>query len=164
MKNLLFTLFVAAFSGLIFLSADSKPADNQSVAFIQSNKMPPSPLDGAWELYSTESKGKTTFHNKPSQIKVYNDGYFCIMGYDSTGKFSYAAAGTYELDGNHYKETCTYHSSAKYVGWSIWFDWSMKGDTLFFYGFKKVVMPDGTDVTKDWGGDGKIEKKVRVKK
>ena len=149
MKNLMFTLLFATL-GLF--------------SFLPTSKNPSSPIDGAWELYSTEKGGKTTFHKKPKQIKVYNDGYLCIMGYDSTGKFSYAAAGTYEIDGNHYKETCTYHSSPQYVGSSIWFDWAKDGDTLFFYGFKKVLMADGTDKTKDWGGDPFIEKKVRVKK
>lgn len=149
MKSLLFTLLFAAFGLFAFLPTAKKPA---------------SPIDGAWELYSTEKGGKTTFAKKPSQIKVYHDGYFCMMVFDSTGKFDYGGAGTYELDGNHYKETFTYGTWTEGIGGSVWFDWSIKGDTLIFAGFKKVIMPDGKDVTKSWGGDSFIEKKVRVKK
>ncbi len=149
MKSLLFTLLFAAFGLFAFLPTAKKPA---------------SPIDGAWELYSTEKGGKTTFAKKPSQIKVYHDGYFCMMSYDSTGKFSYAGAGTYELDGNLYKETFTYDTWKEGIGGSLWFDWEMKDDTLLFYGYKKILLADGTDKTKDWGGNSFIEKKVRVKK
>lgn len=125
-----------------------------------------SPIDGAWELYSTESGGTTTIHKKPKQIKVYSDGHFCMMAYNEEGKFDFAGAGTYELDGNHYKETFSYSSWPEGVGASLWFDWSKSanGDTLYFSGFKKVIMSDGKDVTKDWGGDSFTEKKVRAKK
>ena len=149
MKNLTITLLFAAL-GLF--------------AFLPNAKNRASRLNGAWEMYSKERGGKTTFYKKPAQMKVYNDGYFCIMGYDSTGKFSYAGAGTYELDGNHYNETFTYHSHPKYVGLRIWDDWAKDGDTLLFYGVKKVLMGDGTDKTASWGGDSFVEKKVRVKK
>lgn len=123
-----------------------------------------SPLNGAWELYSTEAGGKTTFHKKPAQFKTYCDGFFCIMMYDATGKFDAAGAGTYELDGNKYKETFTYSSDPSMIGASLWFEWAMKGDTLIFSGFKKAVMADGKDVTQDWGGDSFVEKKIRAKR
>lgn len=89
-----------------------------------------------------------------------------MMAYNDEGKFDYAVAGTYELEANHYKETATYVSNwPEGVGASLWFDWSKSanGDTLYFSGFKKVIMADGKDVTKDWGGDSFTEKKVRVK-
>ena len=143
---------------LAFVPSKPQRMDNEP------NKKKPSPIEGAWELYSTEKGGKTTYHKKPKQIKLYHDGYLCLMHYDSTGKFAFAAAGTYEVNGNHYKETCTYHTMTGLVGASIWFDYSINGDTATFSGFKKVIMPDGKDVTKDWGGDSFVEKKVRVKK
>ena len=143
---------------LAFVPSKPQRMDNEP------NKKKPSPIEGAWELYSTEANGKITYHKKPSQIKLLYDGYLCLMHYDSTGKFAFAAAGTYEVNGNHYKETCTHHSVGEFVGVSIWWDWSIKGDTMTVTGFKKVIMADGKDVTKDWGGDYIIEKKVRVKK
>lgn len=41
----------------------------------------------------------------------------------------------------------------------------MKCNTLIFYGFEKVEMSDGKDVTKQWNENGKfIEKRVRAKR
>lgn len=40
----------------------------------------------------------------------------------------------------------------------------MKGDTLVFTGFKKIILADGKDITKDWGGDTWVEKRVRAKR
>jgi hypothetical protein len=160
MKNVPFALLVAALCFLAFVPNKPHQAKNQFFGTIAS------PIDGAWELYSTESGGTTSTHKPPKQIKVYSDGHFCMMSYNDEGKFDYAMAGTYELDGNHYKETASYFSNwPEGVGTSIWFDWSKSanGDTLYFAGFKKVLMSDGKDVTKDWGGDSFIEKKVRVK-
>lgn len=155
---------LAGSSILLFLCAASFKAPKTS----EPGTAAPSPINGSWELYSTTttSDKKTTVHQKPKQIKVYSDGHFCMMAYNDEGKFDFAVAGTYELDGNHYKETCTYHSNwAEGIGVNLWFDWSKSanGDTLYFSGFKKATMPDGKDVTKDWGGDSFVEKKVRVK-
>ena len=158
MKNVTIALIVATSCLLAFTSNKPQRMDNPP------HKTTVSPMEGAWELYSTEAKGKTTYHKKPKQIKVYQDNNFCMMHYDTTGKFYYACAGTYELDGNRYKETFIYHSMAAFTGASIWYDWSANGDTLTFAGFKKILSPDGKDVTQDWGGDYFIEKKVRVKK
>lgn len=160
MKNVPFALLVAALCLLAFVPNKSHQTKNQPSGTFASH------IDGAWELYSTESGGTTTLHKKPNQIKVYSDGHFCMMAYTAEGKFDYAGAGTYELDGNHYKETFSYHSNwPDGIGASLWFDWSQSanGDTLYFSGFKKVIMADGKDVTKDWGGDSFTEKKVRVK-
>ena len=155
MKNVILVLLVATICLLAFVPNKPQRVDNQPNT---------SPIEGSWELYSTEKDGKTTYNNKPSQIKVYHDGYFCMIAYWDSGKFRFAAAGTYEFDGIHYKETATYHTSTQFIGASIWVDNSVIGDTLITSGFKKVVMADGKDVTKDWGGDSFIEKKVRVKK
>jgi hypothetical protein len=160
MKNIPFALLAAALCFWAFVPNKSHQAKNHLFETLAS------PIDGAWELYSTESGGKTTTHKKPKQIKVYSDGHFCMMTYNEEGKFDFAVAGTYELDGNHYKETATYVSNwPEGIGASLWFDWSKSanGDTLYFSGFKKVIMADGKDVTKDWGGDSFTEKKVRVK-
>ena len=41
----------------------------------------------------------------------------------------------------------------------------MKGDTLIFYGFEKVEMADGKDITKEVNERGKfVEKSVRAKR
>jgi hypothetical protein len=156
-------LSILLFIGIIwclFAFIPDTPAKTQIRAFKAS-----SPIEGAWELYSTESGGITTFHKKPTQIKVYSNGHACMMAYDENGKFSYAAAGSYELEGNQCKETCTHHSYESAIGLTMWWKWSKStnGDTLYFSGPSKVIRFDGQDITHEWK-EQIFEKKVRVKK
>jgi hypothetical protein len=125
-----------------------------------------SPIEGNWVTVSFEQNGKLFKPKRyPQQFKMFHDGYFSLITYDTTGNFSFACAGTYELSGNTYKETCTYHSETNYINFKDWETWEMKGDTLIFYGFEKAEMPDGKNVTSDFNANGKfIEKRVRVKK
>jgi hypothetical protein len=96
---------------------------------------------------------------------MFHDGYFSFIMYDTSGKFSIAGAGPYEINGNMYKEILAFGSGdTSYINANDWQKWEMKGDTLIFYGFEKAEMPDGKDVTNDWNANGKfIEKRVRVK-
>lgn len=162
-KNLMLPLFVAAF-GLLSFFPFNKTSDNQSIAPEKGDVNALSPIDGSWELYSTEIAGRVTIHKKPKQFKMFHNGFVSLMMYDSLGKFEAAGAGTFELEGNKYKETFTYSSWPEVLGASNWQEWAMKGDTLLFYGFKKVTDANGRDITKDWGGDHFIEKRLRAKK
>lgn len=164
MKNSIPMLLFAILVMFSFLPADNNDSDYQDFMAKKSNINAPSPIDGSWELYSTEIAGRTTIHKKPKQFKIFHDGFVSLMMYDSLGKFEGAGAGTFELTGNKYKETFTYGSWPEAVGTSIWQEWAMKGDTLLFYGFKKVTDGNGNDITKDWGGDHFIEKRLRAKK
>lgn len=164
MKNLMVLFLIAIFGLLSFFPATNATFENQTAAPSQRGKKTPSPIDGSWELVSTEVAGKTTYHNKPKQFKMFHDGFMSLMMYDDSGKFEAAGAGPFEIDGNKYKETFTYSSWPEGIGMSVWFEWAMKDDTLLFYGFKKAVMADGKDVTNEWGGDTFIEKRVRAKK
>ena len=126
-----------------------------------------SPIEGNWILVSNEVNGKLVKPKRsPQQFKMFHDGYFSFLMYDSSGKFSMAGAGPYEINGNMYKETVGYCSwDTSYLNSKDWQKWEMKGDTLIFYGFEKAEMPDGKDVTQQWNANGKfIEKRVRVKK
>ena len=144
----------------IFLSACDKDSNKHEVV----GKKPYSPIEGNWELVSNEVSGKKIIPKRPEQFKIFNEGYFCFIMYDSLGNFYKAGAGPYEVNGNMYKETVNYYSDTKFIGTSDWQQWEMKGDTLIFYGFKKVTMADGSDVTDALGRDNFIEKRVRVKK
>ncbi|MEO7048999.1 MAG: hypothetical protein ABI091_27090 [Ferruginibacter sp.] len=112
-----------------------------------------SPIDGAWETVSPD--GKIT------EFKMYYDGHFSFLMQDSSGKWSTAGVGSYTVDGNTYKETVRYHSTPAYVGASDWQTFELKGDTLYFEGFNKVVLADGKDVTDQFGKF--VEKRVRAK-
>ncbi|CAN5350898.1 hypothetical protein BH23BAC1_BH23BAC1_08710 [soil metagenome] len=123
-----------------------------------------SALEGNWELVVNEINGKKLNPRKNQQFKMFHDGYFSFVMYDESGNFSLAGAGPYEINGNTYIETHKYSSDPKFIGAKDWQKWEMKGDTLIFYGFEKVILADGIDVTKDMGGLHFVEKRVRVKK
>jgi hypothetical protein len=123
-----------------------------------------SPIEGNWILVANIENGKLVAPKRsPQQIKMFQDGYFSFVMYDSAGGFYLAGAGPYELNGNMYKETFQFCSDTIYNGARDWQQWEIKGDTLYFYGFKKVEMADGKDVTDAAGRDRFIEKRVRLK-
>ena len=169
MKKNLSLISLAVIGLLSFAFNSAKQTENRHISTAQlpmevSSGTSSSPLNGAWELYSTESEGKTTFHKKPCQIKVHSDGHHCAMHYSEDGKFDFAAAGSYELNGDEMKETFTYHSYEPWTGVSMWWNWSVSsnGDTAYFSGPNKIMTADGQDITHEW--KAKIfEKKVRVK-
>ena len=125
-----------------------------------------SPIDGNWELVSTEINGKQTKPRRtPQQFKMLHDGFLSIFRYDDSGNFAVAGAGTYEVNGNIIKEVVIYHSDTVALGANDLQKWEMKGDTLIFYGFEKVEMADGKDITKEVNERGKfVEKSVRAKR
>jgi hypothetical protein len=157
MKILSISVFLAIFCLLAFIpekAAKISPRDSQgSSPFVE----------GAWEMYSTESEGITTYHKKPKQITVYTDNYMCQIHYTEEGKFEFAAGGIYELEGNIIKSKAMYHTYEPGIGAIMWWECSKSanGDTLYFSGPLKVVMADGSDITKAM--KQKVEKKVRVK-
>ena len=66
-----------------------------------------------------------------------------------------------QIIGNSYKETFHYCSVPEFVGASDWQTYELKGDTLYFKGFNKVVYADGSDKTSQF--DKFEEKRVRAK-
>jgi hypothetical protein len=131
-------LILSAFMFTVLLSCDdrsgeTKPASTSSV----------SPIEGSWNVISPD--GKIT------QFKMWKDGFFSLIMQDSLGKWSISGAGTYSVDGNNYKETFQYCSVPEFVGASDWQTYEIKGDTLYFKGFDKVVYADGSDKTSQFG-------------
>jgi hypothetical protein len=136
------------FISVVSCNQDGKKADNQSASTSSV-----SPIDGSWETVSAD--GKIT------QFKMWHEGFFSLIMQDSSGKWSVAGAGSYSVDGNTYKETFHYCSVPEYVGASDWQTYELKGDTLYFKGFNKVVYADGSDKTSQF--DKFEEKRVRAK-
>lgn len=150
---------------ITFMACDNKVEKvNPSAGKEAGNKI--SPIEGNWILVSNEVYGKPIKSKRyPQQLKMFHDGFFSFVMYDSAGNFYYAGAGPYELDGNIYKEIFTYSSDTLYNDSRDWQRWELKGDTLFFYGFEKAELANGKDVTQEWGGKGKfIEKRIRATK
>ena len=145
---------------------DTKTAEttNNSHSAITNNSH--SAIEGNWETVLFEVNGKPAESKRfPRQFKMFHDGYFSLLTYDDSGEFAFAAAGTYEINGSLYKETCTYHSVIADIGFTDSQKWEIKGDTLIFYGFEKATMGDGKDITQEINANGRfIEKRVRAKR
>jgi len=148
MKQFHSLLFFILMTAVVSCNQDGKKTDSQPVSTSSV-----SPIDGSWKTVSTD--GKIT------QFKMWHDGFFSLIMQDSLGKWSIAGAGSYSLDGNSYKETFHYCSVPEYVGASDWQTYELKGDTLYFKGFDKVVYADGSDKTNQF--DKFEEKRVKAK-
>jgi hypothetical protein len=120
-------------------------------------------LEGAWELVWSKTGDKVSELKKPLQIKLFTDGYFCLIMHDSIGKWNIASGGTYETDGNVYKETHLYVTDPEWVGGSDWQQYEIKGDTLYKKLFTKVVNSKGEDITAQFPSNIE-EKRVRAKR
>lgn len=141
-------LFIISATAVVSCNQNEKKAEN-----LPTSTSPVSPIEGAWEVVSAD--GKIT------QFKMWHEGFFSLIMQDSSGKWSVAGAGSYSVDGNTYKETFHYCSVPEFVGASDWQTYELKGDTLYFKGFNKVVYADGSDKTSQFGKFE--EKRVRAK-
>ncbi|MBC8015004.1 MAG: hypothetical protein H7X79_04595, partial [Sporomusaceae bacterium] len=131
-QSLFATLFFISATVIVSCNQDKKKAESQPV-----DASSVSPIEGSWVTVSAD--GKIT------QFKMFNDGFFSLIMQDSLGKWSMSGAGSYSLDGNTYKETFRYCSVPDYVGATDWQEYELKGDTLYFKGFTKVMYADGSD-------------------
>ncbi|MFN2438865.1 MAG: hypothetical protein ABR503_06665 [Chitinophagaceae bacterium] len=151
------SILLIAFLGLSALTGCSGSDDKQeSSSAVNVAEAKTTPIDGAWQTVSFRRNNQPATNN---QYKLFSNGFFSLISWDSTGKFSYGGFGKYELDGSMYKETFLYHNNPNYTGAKDWQEYEMKGDTLIMRGFNKVIV-GGKDVTVDFP---KIEeKRVRI--
>ena len=156
MKKLIVSLIVVV---SLAMKSETKIVKGQTAPPIQVKKM--SAIDGAWELVWEQKSGFIGTQGKPAQLKLFADGHFSYVSKDATGKVNGAGAGTFEVDGNSYKETHLYNLEPAYNGATDWQELSMNGDTLVFKLFTKVVLASGEDITAKLGKT--IEKRVRAK-
>ena len=145
---ILLTAFLISTTAVVSCNTNENKAESQLTSTPSA-----SPIEGAWKTVSAD--GKIT------EFKMWHDGFFSFLMQDSTGKWSTAGAGNYSVDGNTYKETFQFSNVPEYVGASDWQTYELKGDTLYFKGFDKVLFPDGSDKTAQFGKFE--EKRVRAK-
>ena len=143
-------VFLAALM-VIFISGTNRP-----------NAVITSPIDGEWELVWSKSNGKVNSPGKPTQFKMFHNGFFSLIMQDSAGNWNIAGAGTFETKGNTYNEKFNYVSVPELVGYTNWQEFELKGDTLYMKLFKKVTDASGKEVN-DWPKDIE-EKRVRAKR
>lgn len=148
-------LFVAA-------SCAGNASNKNKTAAAQTAASPKPDIEGAWELVWSSADGQASERKKPTQLKVFSDGFFCLIMQDSTGRWNEAFGGTYETDGKTYKETHRYATLPEWVGATDWQEYEVRGDTLYKKLFTKVVNSKGEDITSRFP---KLEeKRVRARK
>ncbi len=153
-------LLIGFIAAIVFTGCSNSSSKQKASSDSSASEAKASAIDGAWETVWAKYNGKDQQLRRPSQFKLFSNGFFALTAWDSTGKFSYSGFGKYELDGNMYKETFLYHNNPNYTGAKDWQEFEMKGDTLIMRGFNKVIV-GGKDVTVDFP---KIEeKRVLVK-
>jgi hypothetical protein len=109
-------------------------------------------LNGGWNRVSEKwlvGQGRTKLQ---PQFRLYYDGYFTMVGQDSTGAWRSTFGGTYEIEGNIYKEKMLYSSFPELNGYVHWQEYEVRGDTLIFKTKNKVIDPQGVDVTVSSSG------------
>ena len=85
--------------------------------------------EGNWELVSNIVNGKEIKTRRTQQFKMFHDGYYSFIMYDSSGAFYFAGAGPYEVEDNIYKENFAYSSDTTYLNYNDWQRWELKDDT-----------------------------------
>jgi hypothetical protein len=144
----------------LFLSYNQNTEKNKAQSANQVATSDAKSVEGAWQLVWGEYNGQVADTSNRYIFKTFNNGVFSLIAYDSTKKISFAGYGKYEFEGDTYHETFIYHNNPKYIGAENWQDLTVKGDTMYLNGFKKIVV-GGKDVTTGWT---KVrEKLVRVK-
>lgn len=157
-------ILVSSFVACLFIFAGcvGNASDQNKTAAQETTARSRSDIEGAWELVWSKTNGKADNLQKSLQLKLFCDGFFCLIMQDSTGKWNQAGGGTYETDGKTYKETFRYCIFPGWAGTTDWQEYELRGDTLYKKLFTKIVTSKGEDITAQYP---KIEeKRVRAKK
>src|SRR4030095_13859520 len=104
-------------------------------------------VNGAWQRVYYDNGKTTTTTGEPKEFVVVHDGFFSSIGQDSSGRWSNTHAGTFEISGNIMKNHLLYSSHTERVGSDHWVEFELKGDTLTMKWFKKMITPQGQDIT-----------------
>ncbi len=143
--------------------ADNANEENKSAVADAAVPRTKNELEGAWELVWSKTGDNVSQLKEPSQLKLFTDGHFCLIMQDAAGKWNMAFGGTYETEGNVYKETHLYATDTAWVGTTDWQQYEIKGDTLYSKLFTKILNSKGEDITARYPSNLE-EKRVRAKK
>jgi hypothetical protein len=141
MKKFPFSTFAVCF--IMLLSFNILKAQKTKKTSAQSSSI--LALNGGWQRVSVKVNDKV--ESGSPEFRVYHDGYFSIIGQDSTGAWKETHGGTYEISGNLYKEKILYSSFADRMGVIHWQEFTVKGDTATFKLFKKLINYQGDVAT-----------------
>ena len=100
-------------------------------------------LNGAWKMVYDNVDGKITLA-KDQSLKIYvlNDGFWMWLGPDSSGKWNQGGAGTYEIDGNIWKQKSIYSFDPERIGYVNWSKFELRSDTLYMQNYVKMFYKD----------------------
>ena len=138
-----FSLFLLVVCFILHLPFYTLKAQSTSKASVPSSSI--SALNGGWQRISVIVDGRVT--KGAEQFRVYHDGFFTILAKDSAGGWKDTHGGTYEIEGNLYKENILYSSFPDRMGVIHWQEFTMKGDTLTFKLFNKLINYKGNVTT-----------------
>lgn len=141
---------------LLVLGQGAQAADNPTGADLTSTaltgaQLTGTKLAGTWELeyalYKNdrgevvgEIKDKATLSRK-----ILSEKHFAFITWDKTGKFSVAASGTYNLEGQDYSEIVDATSEARLLGKTYHFNAAVKNDLWIHKGLE-----DGILIEEHW--------------
>lgn len=125
-KQLFIKLISASFLLVIYQSAE---AQNSSLSI----------LNGAWKMVYDNVDGKIiAAKDQPLKVYVLCDGFWMWFGPDSVGKWNQGGAGTYEIDGNIWKQKAIYSFDPERIGYINWSKFELRSDTLYMQNYVKM--------------------------
>jgi len=137
-KQPLLKLMTASFLFFICINTIAQSSKNLS-----SKNSSLSILNGAWKMVYDNVNGKITVaKDQPLKIYVLNDGFWMWFGPDSAGKWNQGGAGTYEIDGNIWKQKAIYSFDPDRIGYINWSKFELRSDTLYMQNYVKMFYKD----------------------
>lgn len=109
-----------------------------------------SPLEGTWKLISanfTDANGEKSSYDSSQmkQIKILSPTHFIFITEEDKGDstvFVHSAGGTYQINGNKYKEIIEYASQKDYKKYDTDFTWKVEDDQWYHQG--TLTFSDGS--------------------
>lgn len=122
-------------------SANATPTEPELVTGVPQN-----PIEGAWLLVWGEYGGEERVDTEPFQIKLFADTHFSYLMKSPDGEWNSGAVGTYEIEGDIYRETHLYSSTAENIGVTADWDFEVRKDSLFMNGPTRIVNEAGEEI------------------
>ena len=129
------------FSALLLLAGCSgEQAElNQDDSAVVTEEEADNPILGGWYLVRGEYGEAVRAEGEPFQFKLFGEDQFAFLMKSDSGLWNFATTGSYELDGDIYRETFEYTTDTQMTGhtadWKYW----LSGDTLYMEGPTRVV-------------------------
>jgi len=123
-------------SSLLFIGITTMAQNDKNLS---GKKSPVSILNGAWKMVYDNVNGKITVaKDQPLKIYVLNDGFWMWFGPDSARNWNQGGAGTYEIDGNIWKQKALYSFDPERIGYVNWSKFEFRSDTLYMQNYVKM--------------------------